>query len=194
MSLGLFGDYFKKEVIAPSLIAVLCSGYLGLSLSATACSISGPASVAHAASWSLGARDAVTVVDPFSQLKLNALCGFLELFRLGHMQPSQLYLWLSNLLPPYSQLLTTFCLPEVSASSYSPELFDSLAVAGWSLGLGVSALYTTSPVHSTRNKRSKLNTQTTGCAYTGASLTAGHSAQQKGPADCCLREIPVLFT
>lgn len=135
---------------------------------------------------------------PFSQLKLRAVCGFLEPCWLWHLQPSQSHLWLSNLFPPCSfQLLTTL----VSQKSLLPAarlnsliLQPPLAVAGYSLVLGVSALYTTSPVHPTRNKISKLNTQTSGCAHIGVSLTAGHSAQEEDPADCCLRETLVMFT
>lgn len=164
-------------------------------LSATACSISGAASVAHAASWSPGAWDAVTVVDSFFTAEAEScmwLSGTLPALALAALPVASLALQsLSSLL---FSTLDHPCFPEVSAPSCSPELFDPLAVAGYSLVLGVSALYTTSPSHPTRNKISKLNTQTSGCAHIGVSLTAGHSAQEEDPADCCLRETLVMFT
>lgn len=98
------------------------------------------------------------------QLELVDLGGFLEPLWLGCLQSPQLLLSLPRLLLPCSKLFTTLCLPEVSAPSCSPEHFDPLGVAGCSLELSVSVLYSTSSAHSTKDKNPKLNTQTMGCA------------------------------
>ncbi|XP_041910072.1 phospholipid phosphatase-related protein type 5 [Arvicola amphibius] len=53
-----------QEVLALG-VNQLCWQFFAREEKESACSISGAASVAHAASWSLGAQDAVTIVDPF---------------------------------------------------------------------------------------------------------------------------------
>lgn len=142
---------------------------------------------AQVAGLSLGAQDAIDVQD--SSL-LPSSSGWLS----GTLQLSQSLLSLPSLLQPRYLLFTIICLLELSAPSCSPDFSFGPRCNCWVFhgsGCFCSPCNQISPLY--QGWKTKTKHPTTGCAYNGASLLAGHTAQEEGSSHCCLRVTGLLF-